>query len=281
MTLSESNDVDNPLAKANERRASKRKSSLGSHIDWGSSFTNLAGSFTWSRKSSTGSGSGGGGGNANENSMASAAAAVTAGFNSKTSYGRKSSFGSTGSDPYGPSSRHDPNSLHRVIDSDVDSYVGTDTDSDVEGVVTTIGTTTQRKASKNAKVLCKQIVAIFAIVGTIVGVIGIGIGVAMMSRQKNAGVSSSAASPLHENSPQHQQRLLEIAERVVTACDVRDQIDPDMSDCKNLCHGKLCCVENETSESNCRDDENCAVYAGCEALVRFDNDEIGRKELEE
>eukprot|EP00579_Thalassiosira_antarctica_P029764 CAMPEP_0202029308 /NCGR_PEP_ID=MMETSP0905-20130828/63907_1 /ASSEMBLY_ACC=CAM_ASM_000554 /TAXON_ID=420261 /ORGANISM="Thalassiosira antarctica, Strain CCMP982" /LENGTH=279 /DNA_ID=CAMNT_0048593057 /DNA_START=78 /DNA_END=917 /DNA_ORIENTATION=- len=69
------------------------------------------------------------------------------------------------------------------------------------------------------------------------------------------------------NGIQEQQQLLEIAERVVTACS-ENKLNGDMSECQKLCHSNMCCFES--GEYSCEDDESkdCAVYAGCEALVQ-------------
>eukprot|EP00579_Thalassiosira_antarctica_P005636 CAMPEP_0201878412 /NCGR_PEP_ID=MMETSP0902-20130614/9577_1 /ASSEMBLY_ACC=CAM_ASM_000551 /TAXON_ID=420261 /ORGANISM="Thalassiosira antarctica, Strain CCMP982" /LENGTH=263 /DNA_ID=CAMNT_0048406051 /DNA_START=146 /DNA_END=937 /DNA_ORIENTATION=- len=63
-----------------------------------------------------------------------------------------------------------------------------------------------------------------------------------------------------------QQRLLEIAERVLLACS-EYKINEDLSECKKLCEANMCCFEE--GMYSCEDDENryCAVYAACEALL--------------
>ena len=62
--------------------------------------------------------------------------------------------------------------------------------------------------------------------------------------------------------------LLEIAERVITACS-EDKLNEDMKECQSLCHSRMCCFEESGSDYSCQLDtsKNCAVYAGCEALV--------------
>ena len=62
------------------------------------------------------------------------------------------------------------------------------------------------------------------------------------------------------------QSLLESAEQVVTACS-EVNLSIDMTECQQLCHGKLCCFD--TGEFSCLEDEtkNCAAYVGCEALI--------------
>ena len=50
------------------------------------------------------------------------------------------------------------------------------------------------------------------------------------------------------------------------ACSERS-LNEDMSACQKLCHGNLCCFDE--GEYSCKDDESkdCAVFAGCEALI--------------
>ena len=64
------------------------------------------------------------------------------------------------------------------------------------------------------------------------------------------------------------QSLLETAEQVVTACS-EVSLSVDMTECQELCHGKLCCFD--TGEFSCVEDDtkNCAAYVGCEALIGF------------
>ena len=72
------------------------------------------------------------------------------------------------------------------------------------------------------------------------------------------------------NLPDQQQRFLDIAQHVLSACS-ENQMNKSMEDCQTLCHGKLCCFERDVGSGyDCREDEsiNCPVYAGCEALVQ-------------
>ena len=81
--------------------------------------------------------------------------------------------------------------------------------------------------------------------------------------------SYSMASPPYSSQgqegkqQQQQQLLLEMAERVITACDI-DKLHVDRSECQSLCHDTMCCFD-ETSEDGygCQDDvsKDCAVYA--------------------
>ena len=62
------------------------------------------------------------------------------------------------------------------------------------------------------------------------------------------------------------QKLLEIAERVITAC-AESNLNADVTECQKLCKGALCCFDD--GEHSCADDESkaCGVYGGCEALI--------------
>ena len=65
----------------------------------------------------------------------------------------------------------------------------------------------------------------------------------------------------------HQQDMLELAEQIAIACGG----DSGMSNCQNLCHDHMCCVEQDDvdNEYSCKSDvtRDCAVYAGCVALI--------------
>jgi len=66
------------------------------------------------------------------------------------------------------------------------------------------------------------------------------------------------------------QEMLELAEQITTACG-KSSLTDGSSSCQELCHDHMCCVE-EDDEYSCRNDEtkDCAVYAGCEALIEVD-----------
>jgi len=63
-----------------------------------------------------------------------------------------------------------------------------------------------------------------------------------------------------------QQNLLEVAEHINLACS-EHRLNEDMTECQRLCHTSLCCFDS--GDYSCEDDtaKDCAVYAGCEALV--------------
>ena len=117
---------------------------------------------------------------------------------------------------------------------------------------------------------CRQVVVIIAIVSVICGAsLAILFAVDRIDEPQTiqgAYLVSTTDNVDEESSTQKQQQLLEMAERVITACD-EDKLNKDMSVCQHLCHGSMCCFE--TDEYGCQDDvsKDCAVYAGCEALV--------------
>lgn len=69
------------------------------------------------------------------------------------------------------------------------------------------------------------------------------------------------------------QEMLELAEQITAACGTSSLItgSTSSSSCQELCHEHMCCVEQD-EEYSCTKDEamDCAVYAGCEALVKDD-----------
>lgn len=165
------------------------------------------------------------------------------------------SMGGGGSDPYGPS-RYDPSSVDRN-GNNLRDLVGEDSDSDVEG---------PEPGGKNNKdpigMSCRRMLVVVASVGIIAGGAA---GIAAIVARAEPGMSSSNTAAAASD----QQRLLEIAEEVVSACGDYNELDEDSSDCQRLCNGYMCCFEEEDHRDNCEDDplKDCAVYAGCRALV--------------
>ena len=106
--------------------------------------------------------------------------------------------------------------------------------------------------------LSKQLFILFMLLGIIIGSC-VAIGYAVLGARETI-------PEIGENLHLGNQQLLETAERVVTACS-EGRLDEDMSECQNLCHGKLCCFDS--GKYNCGNDESkaCSVFAGCEALV--------------
>jgi len=103
----------------------------------------------------------------------------------------------------------------------------------------------------------RQTVIIFAIIGIIVAA-SVAIGYAVIGGDPGNMPSVDDGIP--------DQLLLETAERVVTACS-ENILDVDRSVCQELCYSKLCCFQS--GDYSCEEDisKDCAVYAGCEALV--------------
>ncbi|KAL3822398.1 hypothetical protein ACHAXA_010876 [Cyclostephanos tholiformis] len=66
-----------------------------------------------------------------------------------------------------------------------------------------------------------------------------------------------------------EQDLLEIAERVIVACG-EEMLDVDMSRCQDICRSRMCCFESGKNACEEKEGGDCAVYAGCEALVAGD-----------
>jgi|SaaInl74LU_5_DNA_1037368.scaffolds.fasta_scaffold23090_2 hypothetical protein len=66
------------------------------------------------------------------------------------------------------------------------------------------------------------------------------------------------------------QEMLELAEQITAACgeSSRSSTGASSSTCQELCHNHMCCVEQD-DEYSCKNDvaEDCAVYAGCVALI--------------
>ena len=226
-----------------------------SRIDWGDNTmrdlkSSLKSSFTWSKDAGSSGGS----------SMASASAATSVISN------------------YGPqASRYDPKSAIRI--DNLNDLVDEDTESDVDGIDSgrwfepshPSGGTTRKKSYRNASVFCRQALVIVASVGVIVGAsVGIRAVVISGGGPFTHSLAVALATPSSDVGGSitvvlEQQRLLEIAERVVSACS-EYKINEDLSDCQKLCQSNMCCFEKR--QYSCEDDESkdCAVYAGCEAL---------------
>ena len=164
-------------------------------------------------------------------------------------------------------SRHAPRTMNRSIaDAVFDDLYDNDSDdgaiSDVE-----LDKGKQQKQTKygpggrGSSLLCRQTIIIFSLVGIIVAA-SLAIGYAVI----NGDPSKLPHFTASDDGGPDQQQLLEIAERVVTACS-ENELNEDRSECQQLCHSKLCCFES--GEYSCEEDESkdCAVYAGCEALV--------------
>ena len=157
-------------------------------------------------------------------------------------------------------SRYDPSNMNRITENLADLVNdGSDSDEDVtknnnrNSIIESLER--GQKTNSNCRTRYRQVVVIISLVGIILGS-AVAIGYAVIGSGNNVQSSYLAGA----------QEELEIAERVITACD-EDKLNDDMSACQHLCHGSMCCFE--TDEYGCQDDvsKNCAVYAGCEALV--------------
>jgi len=176
-------------------------------------------------------------------------------------------------------SRYDPGAMSRV--TDIINDLGDDSDdSDSEhggsastprmgGVGISRGESKRKKRGKTnygpggiGSALCyRQTIIIVTLVGIIIGA-SVVIGYTVLSSDP----SKIPYSPIIEDNGISEQELLEIAERVIMACS-ENKLNINMSECQQLCHSKMCCFEE--GDYSCEDDESkeCAVYAGCDALV--------------
>ncbi|KAL3779948.1 hypothetical protein ACHAW5_009431 [Stephanodiscus triporus] len=105
-----------------------------------------------------------------------------------------------------------------------------------------------------------KVVVIAALVG-IIAAASLAIGIAVIDRQIE---DSPIEGGTKGTTPQ--QKLLEVAERVVEACS-EEMLNRDMSGCQRLCRSSMCCFED--GGYSCEEDKgrDCAAYAGCEALM--------------
>ncbi|KAL7542482.1 hypothetical protein ACHAXR_013132 [Thalassiosira sp. AJA248-18] len=182
-----------------------------------------------------------------------------------------------GTEASAPSSRYDPKAMSRIVDitdlvdessdGDSDDEMGhTPRPSNVSSITENINNGQFNKKKRHqygpGGMGCRQVVILVSLVA-IIAAASVAIGYAVMN-------VSPTTNPYRngEQQPQQQQQLLEIAERVITACS-ESHLDRDMSECQELCFesGHMCCFES--GEYSCENDEGkaCAVYAGCEALV--------------
>lgn len=159
-------------------------------------------------------------------------------------------------DPYGPSSRFDKESVRRIFDirelvDDIEEHQDSDRTED-EYAIFTMSKMDVGRFWVNALTV---VAAVCFTAGAVAG--------ARMLFEVGDG------HPLRSGAGQEQQRLLEIAEKVVSACDVDDP-NENSSDCLQLCEAKMCCFDK--GEGSCLDEkrENCVVYVGCEALLPED-----------
>lgn len=193
-----------------------------------------------------------------------------------------------------PSSRYDPKAMSRIVD--ITDLVDDDADSDDDDNVVSPSPPSLGSSARVASAvrgagggatssvsdelrgrsygpggagyarLCRQAVIVIALVGMIMGA-SMAIGYAVIGADPNSAPGSTRGGGGVKEDERGQQKLLETAERVVQAC-AESRLDRDMSECQKLCKKSMCCFEG--GEYSCAEDErkDCAVYAGCEALVR-------------
>ena len=178
-------------------------------------------------------------------------------------------------DRYAPS-RHKPKNTNRIIDinnlvayriEDSDSCNSHSVDDEVEVNKCSDKTPPQIESPpkkeqlfhRRAQQFHRQALVIMASVGIIIGASACIGALVMIGQPTDQNYSQSMSQEV-------EQERLEIAQRIVLACSEQG-LSEDMSACQKLCHSKLCCFEND--EYSCKDDESkeCAVYAGCDALV--------------
>lgn len=217
-----------------------------SRIDWGdlkSSFTASFAGYSGDRNARTTPG----------NTMESAAAVVA------LSYG---AHDDSSTNRYAPS-RYDPSTMDRVVDININD---TQYDSDMSEDTKKAGVEGTARRQRWTKVM-------FATGGIILAA-SVAIGVLVMQNPRYSiltlwnnsdGRGAGANFQVAYEAPE-QQRLLEISQEVLSACS-ESKLNEDISECQHLCRYKLCCFEKE--KYNCVNDEEkeCAVYAGCEALM--------------
>eukprot|EP00584_Thalassiosira_punctigera_P016641 CAMPEP_0172554800 /NCGR_PEP_ID=MMETSP1067-20121228/56520_1 /TAXON_ID=265564 ORGANISM="Thalassiosira punctigera, Strain Tpunct2005C2" /NCGR_SAMPLE_ID=MMETSP1067 /ASSEMBLY_ACC=CAM_ASM_000444 /LENGTH=239 /DNA_ID=CAMNT_0013343241 /DNA_START=72 /DNA_END=791 /DNA_ORIENTATION=- len=173
-------------------------------------------------------------------------------------------------------SRYDPSAMNRITDiTDLVDDSSSDSDDD-----TIVGKRVGKKSATAAKQkdgeghrppmpLCRQAVVLLSLIAVIAafGFGMFGIVNAVISSEPRNKPSNRSAERGEKVAGLEQQELLKIAQRVVTACS-EEKLDLDMSECQKLCHSSMCCFDG--GDYSCEEDESkdCAVYAGCEALVQ-------------
>ena len=163
-------------------------------------------------------------------------------------------------------SRYDPSNMNRITENLADLVNdGSDSDEDItknnnrNSIIESLEK--GQKTNSNCRTRYRQVVVIVSLVGIILGS-AVAIGYAIIGSGNN--VQSSYLTTSNNAGAQEE---LEIAERVISACG-ETNLNKDKSECQTLCHGSMCCFEND-DEYGCQDDlsKDCAVYAGCEALI--------------
>lgn len=209
---------------------------------------------------------------------------LTSGDDEGNKFGRKGSKGKSnvsGAKERGNGdekvTRYDPKAMSRISDIVDELYEESSTDSIDSALELSDHVQVKMGKDKAAKVngkgqkgssygpggmgsalFCRRTLSITALIAVITAA-SLVIGYAVV-------IHDPSTRPYSMSDGDQQQQFLEVAERVISACS-EHSLDQDISECQKLCHGKLCCFDS--GEYSCNDDEGmeCAVYAGCEALV--------------
>ena len=166
-------------------------------------------------------------------------------------------------------SRYNPESMNCINIEDLVQEDSSDSDDSEDGVRAPsadaydsngTGCQQKRKAGRVPPLCYRQMLIIVSLVGIIIAA-SAAIGYAILN--SNGGEKAYSAP---ESDGSGDQTLLETAERISVVCS-EHRLNNDRRDCQEMCYTKLCCFE-EGDYSCVEDDrEECAVYAGCEALV--------------
>ena len=162
--------------------------------------------------------------------------------------------------------------MNRITENLAD-LVNDGSDSDVDDDITDASSVNNKKKKKSNNTSSssrlggtgqhyRQIIVVLSLVAIIIGA-SLAIGYTVVNN-----TSSESSYLMANKEDEKEQTLLEIAERVITACS-EDKLNEDMKECQSLCHSRMCCFEESGSDYSCQLDmsKDCAVYAGCEALV--------------
>lgn len=166
-------------------------------------------------------------------------------------------------------SRYNPEPMNCINIEDLVQEDSSDSDDSEDGVRAPsadaydsngTGCQQKRKAGRVPPLCYRQMLIIVSLVGIIIAA-SAAIGYAVLN--SNGGEKAYSAP---ESDDSGGQTLLETAERINVVCS-EYRLNNDRRDCQEMCYTKLCCFE-EGDYSCVEDDrEECAVYAGCEALV--------------
>jgi len=202
--------------------------------------------------------------------MASAAAAVASSYGDGKISGAHldGSSSNRAASPYAPSSRYDPKSMDRIIADANNNLNGYDSDLSEDTEAAEVRVTKRRQIRTN--VIAASVAGIILVAASVaIGVLAVvqpnSIKLPWSNNNNTPGRKSGANFQVAYQAPE-QQRLLELAQQVLSACS-ESKLNEDISDCQHLCRSNLCCFEK--GQYSCEDDEEkeCAVYAGCEALM--------------